>query len=109
MIDPRHGWNVSTKPLYLGLISALVLMAAAYRIVVHYHLTDTALTWTVLSLAGLSALLQTFFFLHVGMGDKPRWHLITFVFTAFIILIVVVGTVWIMDNLDYNTMLPGGG
>jgi len=107
MIDPRHGWNVSFKPLYLGYISALILMAAAYRIVVHYHLTDTALTWTILSLAGFSALLQLFFFLHVGMGDKPRWHLISFVFTALILFIVVIGTIWIMNSLDYNMMLPG--
>jgi cytochrome o ubiquinol oxidase operon protein cyoD len=108
MIDPHHGWNVSFKPLYLGFTSAIVFLAAAYRTTVHYHLTGTTLAWTILGIAGLSALLQLFFFLHVGMGSKPRWHLISFLFTALIILIVVVGTVWIMNNLDYNMMLPGG-
>ncbi|NGX47597.1 MAG: Cytochrome bo(3) ubiquinol oxidase subunit 4 [Chlamydiae bacterium] len=108
MIDPRHGWNVSFKPLYLGFVLSIILIAAAYRIVVHYHLTNTVLTFTILSLAALQVFIQLYFFLHIGMGAKPRWHLISFFFMVLVIIIVVGGSMWIMQNLKYNVMPTEG-
>jgi len=47
-------------------------------------------------------IVQMVFFLHIGRGS--HWKAVTFVFTAIFVLIVVVGTIWIMNNLNYNMM-----
>ena len=104
MIDAHHGWNASYKPQFLGLTSSLILTFAAYRIVIHHHLEGLALIITVLALAGLQAVLQLIFFLHLGLESKPHWGLLTFLFTFLVLIIIVGGTLWIMGNLNYDLM-----
>ena len=106
MIDAHHGWNYSYKPQFLGFVTSLLLTLAAYRIVTHYELTDFLLILTVSGLAILQALLQLFFFLHLGLEEKPQWGLITFLFTALVMVIIIGGSMWIMNNLNYNLMPP---
>ena len=104
MIDAHHGWNASFKPVTLGFIFSLILLAAVYRIVMHYHLSSTVLITTVLVMGCLQAILQLIFFLHVGLESKPHWNTMMFVCMVLFVLILVTGTVWIMYHLGYNVM-----
>lgn len=104
MIDPHHGWNASFKPQFLGFVLSLLLVVAAYRIVVHHHVSHLALLFTIFGCAMAQAILQLIFFLHLGMESKPHWNTITFFFTIMVIVIVIGGSLWIMHNLDYNLM-----
>ncbi len=106
MIDLHHGWNVSFKPQIIGFVCSLALLIAAYRIVSHHHVSGDALLCTIASLGIFQVLLQLIFFLHLGLETKPHWHIITFLFTVLVVLIIFGGTVWIMHNLDYNLMQP---
>ncbi len=103
-MDAHHNWSYSYKPQFLGLIFSVLLTVAAYRIVTHYELTDVALTWTIVGLGLAQVLAQLFFFFHLGLESKPQWGLVTFIFTVVVILIVVGGSLWIMDNLNYDLM-----
>lgn len=104
MIDAHHGWNVSFKPLIIGFIFSLILTLAAYRIVVHYHLSCWVLTFTLIGLGVIQAFVQLVFFLHLGLESKPRWNLMMFFFTVLLIIVLVGGSLWIMHNLNYNVM-----
>lgn len=104
MIDAHHGWNASHKPQYVGFIMSVVLTLAAYRIVVHHELSDSLLTLTIVGFAFLQALIQLVFFLHLGLESKPHWGMITFLFTVLVVVIVIGGSLWIMDNLNYDLM-----
>ena len=104
MIDPHHGWNVSFKPQYLGFISSLILTIAIYRIVIHHHLGGWVLAMAIFGLALIQAFVQLIFFLHLSLETKPRWNLITFLFTVLVIIVVIGGSLWIMSNLNYNLM-----
>lgn len=104
MIDAHHGWNVSFKPLVLGFIFSFILVLSSYRIVAHYHLSCGMLTFTLVGLAVLQALIQLIFFLHLGLESKPRWNLMMFFFTLLLMVILVGGSLWIMHNLNYNVM-----
>jgi cytochrome o ubiquinol oxidase operon protein cyoD len=104
MIDEQHGWNRSYKPLFIGFVLSILLLIAAYRIVVHHELTDLPLTLTIVGLGAAQALVQLFFFLHIGMESKPHWGIITLLFTLLIIFIVIGGSLWIMSNLKYDLM-----
>lgn len=103
-MDQLRGWNVSLKPIVIGLILSALLTLASYRIVTYYHLTSMGLVYTVFVLGIIQALVQLVFFLHLGLEEKPYWHMITFIFTALIAIIIVGGTLWIMSNLSYNLM-----
>ncbi len=106
MIDLNHRWTVSFKPQFLGFVFSLLLIVAIYRIVTHHDFPNSLLTITVVSFCTLQALIQLFFFLHVGLESKPHWPTITFLFTLLVIFIVIGGSLWIMNNLNYNLMPP---
>jgi len=56
-----------------------------------------------------SALIQLgvhlFYFLHMDSSERGRFYLLSFVFIAMIVFIVIGGSVWIMWNLNHNMML----
>jgi cytochrome o ubiquinol oxidase operon protein cyoD len=106
MIDPHHGWNVSVKPPLIGFVLSFILVFASYLIVVNGHFSNFFLLAMLFSLAVVQALVQLVFFLHLGLESKPHWNVITFLFTVLVILIVLGGSLWIMDNLNYNLMMP---
>jgi cytochrome o ubiquinol oxidase subunit IV len=56
----------------------------------------------ILLLAIAQLFVQLYCFLHLGKEPKPRWNLVTFSFAAILILVIVVGSLWIMNNLNYN-------
>ncbi|MES2122445.1 MAG: cytochrome o ubiquinol oxidase subunit IV [Chlamydiota bacterium] len=104
MIDVHHGWNASFKPQCLGFVLSFVLTVAAYLIVVNHHVSPEAIPLTVFGIAIAQAILQLVFFLHLGLESKPHWNSITFLFVVLVIIIVIGGSLWIMNNLDYNLM-----
>ncbi|NGX46262.1 MAG: Cytochrome bo(3) ubiquinol oxidase subunit 4 [Chlamydiae bacterium] len=108
MIDQHHGWYKSFKPLAIGYTLSLLLIVAAYRFLTQYHLTHTELIIALFSFCIVQALIQLIFFMHLGIESKPRWNLITFLFTVLVLVIIVGGSIWIMENLEYNLMPTGG-
>lgn len=108
MMDTLHGWNRSLKPLSLGLVASIILILASYRIVSHTHLTSTLAVYKVFFLGILQAFIQLVFFMNLGLEKKPHWQLILFLFTFLVIVIIVGGSIWIMNNLNYN-MMPDMG
>lgn len=106
MIDVHHGWNKSFKPQCLGFVLSIALTVASYLIVVHYHLSGALFTWTIVGNAFAQALIQFVFFLHLGLESKPHWNSITFLFVVLVLVVVIGGTLWIMNNLNYNLMPP---
>ncbi|MBI2811727.1 MAG: cytochrome o ubiquinol oxidase subunit IV [Candidatus Melainabacteria bacterium] len=106
MIDVHHGWNKSYKPQCIGFVLSLILTFAAHRVVENHHLSNMLLIGSVIGFAVTQALLQLIFFLHLGLESKPHWNTITFLFVVLVIVIVIGGSLWIMNNLDYNLMPP---
>jgi cytochrome o ubiquinol oxidase operon protein cyoD len=41
----------------------------------------------------------------LNTSSSERWNLVAFVFTALIIAILVIGSIWIMWNLNQNMMV----
>lgn len=56
--------------------------------------------------------IQLVFFLHLGQEEKPKWNSITFAYALFIVVVLVGGTLWIMNSLeethDLSEIYPTG-
>jgi len=59
----------------------------------------------VIVTAVIQVLVHLYYFLHLSTSTDQRWNLVAIIFSAVIILIVVVGSIWIMWNLNYNMMV----
>lgn len=61
------------------------------------------LLYTITAFALLQLFVQLVFFLHLSTKSKARWNLIAAGLTIFMVAFLVIGTIWIMKNLNYNT------
>lgn len=103
----NHG---TIKNYIIGFVVSIALTLTSYYFVVT-HINSGHLTYTheflmalILSLAVGQFVVQSYFFLHLGNEKGPRWNLVFYVATLMIILIVVLGSLWIMYHLNYNMM-----
>jgi cytochrome o ubiquinol oxidase operon protein cyoD len=93
----------ATLRTYLsGYVLSLLLTVAAYLFVTHPAYSSKVLVAIILVLAVVQFLIQMVFFLHIGLETKPRWKLFVFIFMVGVVLIIVIGSIWIMNNLNYN-------
>lgn len=96
--------HASFKSYAFGFLASLFLAAASYYMVSRQVLTGLPLHLSVAALGVVQAAIQLILYLDLGRESKPRWNLIAFYFTVMVILIVVIGSMWIMYHLDYNLM-----
>lgn len=99
----EHG---TTASYVIGFLLSLLFTAIPYYLVVNKVITGSSLLATILGFAVLQMAVQIFFFLHLGRGPKPLYNVAFFISTVGIILVVVLGSIFIMDHLNYNMMTP---
>jgi cytochrome o ubiquinol oxidase operon protein cyoD len=70
----------------------------------HAMFTPDVRIGIILALAIAQLFVQLIFFMHLADESGPRWKLGALISAVGIILIVVVGSIWIMGHLNYNMM-----
>lgn len=95
-----------------GFAASLLLTLTAFY-VVWQHTQEHSLGFSagllifiIVGLALVQLAVQLVFFLHLGKGSKSRWNVMVFLFAVLVVGIVVFGSLWIMQNLNYH-MQPG--
>ncbi|ADO49621.1 cytochrome o ubiquinol oxidase subunit IV [[Enterobacter] lignolyticus] len=97
-----HG---SVKTYMTGFILSIILTLIPFWMVMNGSASHVALLGTVLVSAVVQILVHLVCFLHMNTKSDEGWNLTAFVFTVLIIAIVVIGSIWIMWNLNYNMMV----
>jgi cytochrome o ubiquinol oxidase operon protein cyoD len=90
----------------LGFVLSIALTVLAYLLVVHRSAAHHTLIVVIITMALVQFLVQIIFFLHLGTETRPRWKLLAFGFMVMTVTILVFGSLWIMDNLNYHMMSP---
>jgi cytochrome o ubiquinol oxidase operon protein cyoD len=100
----KKEWHGTLKSYLIGLIASLLLTAISFLLVITKAVTGKILVYSIVSLALIQAIFQLIFFLHVGQEAKPRWETLVFFFMILVLLIVALGSLWIMHDLDERVM-----
>jgi cytochrome o ubiquinol oxidase subunit IV len=94
-------WTYTT-----GLVFALLLTAASFIV------TQSDLLWPAGVPAGLAVLavaqmgVHLVFFLHIGTDQDHTNNVLALAFGVLIVVLVVAGSLWIMDHLNTNMVSP---
>lgn len=87
----------------VGFTSAMLLSAIAYLVVVEKWFETSTQTMTVLLvLAAVQLLIQLICFLHLGVRGSSASRTLAIVYTLLMMLVIVVGSLWVVGNLDYR-------
>lgn len=97
--EEAHGGAVSYT---VGFVLSIILTLVAYLLVINQWASGWLLVIVILGLGVLQLFVQLVFFLHLAAEKKPRWNLMVLLFMAVMLLVIVVGSLWIMNNLNYN-------
>jgi len=92
----------------IGFSLCVLLTGAAFTVGMLYKdvgLDGATVAVIVLTcLALLQFVIQSVYFLHLDHEIGPKWRLASFFSMISVLLIIVVGSLWIMYNLNYNMM-----
>lgn len=92
----------------IGFGLSLIFTLIAYFIMVRpqfFHLNLGMALSSLFILAALQSVVQLLFFLDLMDEKGIRWNLAVFLSTLAIIFTIIVGTLWIMNHLNYNMMM----
>lgn len=92
--------------LCFGLLLSVVLTLSSYFVATERLIAAPFIVGGILFLAFLQFIVQSIYFLDMDKEEPPRWNLVFFIITGAIILLVILATMWIMNNLDYRMIMP---
>ncbi|MRS15693.1 cytochrome o ubiquinol oxidase subunit IV [Enterobacteriaceae bacterium RIT691] len=97
-----HG---SVKTYMTGFVLSIILTLIPFAMVMNGSASHIAMIGCVLAAAVVQIVVHLVCFLHMNTKSDEGWNMTAFVFTVLIIAIVVIGSIWIMWNLNYNMMV----
>lgn len=100
-----HQVQGSLSQYIIGFVLSLILTMGAYFAVTMELLPREQLIYFICALGLAQAVVQLYFFLHLGSERHPRWNMMIFLFMFAVLFITVAGSLWIMAHLNYN-MVP---
>jgi cytochrome o ubiquinol oxidase operon protein cyoD len=100
----KKEWHGSKRSYAIGMVSALLLTFASFGIVAAGFLPRYLIVSFLVALALIQAICQLRFFLHVGEEADPKWETVLFWFMLILLLAVVLGSFWIMFDLNFRVM-----
>ncbi|MBK2123659.1 cytochrome o ubiquinol oxidase subunit IV [Fangia hongkongensis] len=105
LYDKDTGAAYGTYKSYItGFLLSIIITVVAFALVGFKVFPPVGLYISVAVLALLQFYVQLVFFLHLSTDSKARWNMISFIFTLVVVIILLVGTLWIMFNL-YTMMM----
>lgn len=91
-----HEAHGSFKSYVIGFVLSLVLTIIPLVVVLNDMLEGTPAMVVLLVAAVLQFVVQLLFFMHLREEKKPRWNLMALILGIFILLTIVIGSIWIM-------------
>lgn len=85
-----------------GFVASVALTLSAYWLVTRGSTDRNILVAVLAVLAIIQFVVQMILFLHIGDERGTRWKLITASMMLTVVLILVIGSIWIMNNLNYR-------
>ncbi len=105
--ETGHGGQAhgSVKEYVTGLILSIVLTIIPFYLVMSGVGSDTFTVVAIVVAAIAQVLVQMVFFLHMNGSSEQVWVTTSAIYTVFIVLFVLVGSMWIFEHLNHNVLM----
>jgi cytochrome o ubiquinol oxidase operon protein cyoD len=103
VISEHDGEHLSYGKYVVGFLGSVLLTVTAYLIATHDHSSSKNVLAAFLALLAIvQFVLQMLLFLHVGEERGPRLKLFAAGLMLVVVLVLVGGSLWIMNNMNYR-------
>jgi len=105
MHDSMHEHHGSLRGYLTGFVLAAILTVIPFWLVMdHVIANKPLLILAILALAVVQIFVHIVFFLHLDTRSESGWNMMTFIFTAVLVIIVLGASIWVMYNENVNMM-----
>jgi cytochrome o ubiquinol oxidase operon protein cyoD len=94
--------ELSLGKYIVGFVASIGVTLAAYLLATHESYSRNTIAIMLAALAVVQFAVQMVFFLHIGTERKPHWKFGVMLMMLGVVLILVFGSLWIMNNLNYR-------
>lgn len=102
----KNSIHCSIKSYFFGFILSLILTIIPFYVIEYCNLTHKSiLLLIIISCAIIQIYIHLILFLHLNTIPNKIWHVISLIFTTFIIFVLILGSTWIMTHLHHNLMI----
>lgn len=92
-----------SKSYIIGFIASLLLTVIPFYGAATHELPTLATYILLCACAVMQVIVHLIYFLHLETHtENGRWNVVSLVFAAIVVFIVIAGSVWIMWNLNIN-------
>ncbi|WMY96724.1 MAG: cytochrome o ubiquinol oxidase subunit IV [Arsenophonus sp.] len=88
-----------------GFILSAILTIIPFWIVINNTISYNLIILIIIITAIIQILVHFIYFFHINATSNKNWNIISLIFTIVIIAIIVIGSIWIMYNLNINMLL----
>ncbi|MDE1158192.1 MAG: cytochrome o ubiquinol oxidase subunit IV [Neorhizobium sp.] len=99
----EHGNHGSKSSLWIGSILSIVLTVIPFWLAMS-GATSAAAISAIFILAMVQIAVHVRYFLHIDSSTEGGWTFLAFIFTAIIVVITIIGSIWVMYHLNLNMM-----
>lgn len=100
----QKDWPQTLRLYAYGFFGSLFLTVLSFSFAALRLFSRPILITLLIFLALIQAFTQLYFFMHFGKEHKPRWMTLVFNFMVLILLIIVLGSIWIITDLNHRVM-----
>jgi len=101
--DGAHG---SVKSYLIGFVLSVVLTAVPFALTMLHLMPVATLVPVIIGIGVVQIVVHLVYFLHMNTASSHVWNNAAFVVALIIVLILIVGTLWVMYHMNHN-MMPG--
>ncbi|MBS0032713.1 cytochrome o ubiquinol oxidase subunit IV [Candidatus Palibaumannia cicadellinicola] len=83
---------------------SIILTTIPFTIVFNHYFEKHTQIFILVICAIIQIILHLVFFLHLKISPEYQWNIVALAFTVLIIVILIIGSLWIMWHLNYNLM-----
>jgi len=99
--------HATFKGYMTGFILSVILTVIPFSVVMGEVFESAALTiGIIIALGAVQIMVHMIYFLHMDAKAEDGWNLLSLLFSGMLIVIMLVGSMWIMFHLHDNTMPP---
>jgi cytochrome o ubiquinol oxidase operon protein cyoD len=100
----QRDWPQTLRLYVIGFVGSLLLTGISFSLAAFELFPTKVLIAVLIFLALAQAYVQLVFFMHLGKEEKPRWMMLVFYFMILVVLIVALGSLWIIGDLNHRVM-----
>lgn len=104
--DESHAHG-SLRSYLIGFVLSVILTAIPFWLVMSGAIDNRQLTgFIVVAFAAVQIVVHMIYFLHMNARSEGGWSMMALLFTLIIVVIVLIGSLWVMYHLNTNMMAP---